>query len=80
MLHEIKIQESYYEAVLSGDKTFEIRYNDRGYQKGDMVRLTPVYQSGTRMPGRKAIEAEVTYVTGYHQHPDWVVFGIRLIK
>ncbi len=29
-VHEIKIYESYADAVLSGEKNFEIRYNDRG--------------------------------------------------
>ena len=38
--HKIKLREEYADAVFSGDKSFEIRYNDRGYQKGDRIRLT----------------------------------------
>lgn len=37
MRHEIKIKECFADAIVGGDKTFEIRYNDRGYQKGDIV-------------------------------------------
>ena len=36
MVHNIKIRESFAEAVMRGDKTFEVRKNDRGYQKGDL--------------------------------------------
>ena len=30
MTHEIKLREEYADAVLSGDKCFEVRENDRG--------------------------------------------------
>ncbi len=39
MSHELKIWPQYYEAVKNGSKTFEVRENDRAYQKGDTVRL-----------------------------------------
>ena len=42
MTHNIKITESFADAVLSGDKTFEIRKNDRGYQKGDLIQFTVI--------------------------------------
>ena len=38
MHHDLKILSSYFEAILDGSKTFEIRFNgDRGFQKGDSV-------------------------------------------
>ena len=37
MEHQIKILESFADAVYSGEKNFEVRKNDRGYQKGDVV-------------------------------------------
>ena len=37
--HCIKIQQKFADAVFCGDKSFEIRYNDRGYQKGDLIRF-----------------------------------------
>lgn len=38
-VHELKIWPVYYQAVRNGSKTFELRKNDRGFQKGDRVVL-----------------------------------------
>ena len=38
MTHELKIQKQWADAKLAGEKPFEIRRNDRGFQKGDIVR------------------------------------------
>ena len=37
--HDLKIWPEHYNNVKSGTKTFEIRINDRGFQKGDFVNL-----------------------------------------
>ena len=37
--HDLKIYEEHYNNVRAGTKTFEIRKNDRGFQKGDTVSL-----------------------------------------
>lgn len=34
---DLKIYPSYFRDVLSGDKTFEIRKNDRDYEIGDLL-------------------------------------------
>lgn len=39
MIHELKIFKSFADAIISGDKNFEVRHNDRGFQKGDKVRF-----------------------------------------
>ena len=36
-LHYLKILEEFADAVLTGDKTFELRYNDRNYKTGDLI-------------------------------------------
>lgn len=85
MTHEIKIIEHYANAVVSGDKTFEVRKNDRGYQKGDIVRFTvingrmgmaPQILDGHYLNGK---EYEITYVlAGFEGLKEgWCVFGIR---
>lgn len=38
-VHELKVAAPYFDALLSGEKTFEVRRNDRGFQKGDQLRL-----------------------------------------
>ena len=37
--HDLKILPEYFLPVLTGKKTFEIRYNDRNFHTGDLVRL-----------------------------------------
>ena len=37
--HVLKLQKEFCEAVYNGDKTFELRFNDRGFQKGDRIRF-----------------------------------------
>jgi len=37
--HILKIALCYYEQVKSGDKTSELRYNDRDFQKGDTIQF-----------------------------------------
>lgn len=74
--HKLKIEKQYLDAKLSGDKLFEIRINDRGYQKGDTVSYFQYPVSGP------AIEHtfEITYVTHYAQAGSYCVFGERPIK
>ena len=37
--HELKCWSSYFEDVIEGRKTFEIRKNDRNFHVGDVLRL-----------------------------------------
>ena len=39
-VHELKILNDFADSVVAGDKTFEIRENDRGFQKGDFDKIT----------------------------------------
>lgn len=39
MTHELKTLPTYWDAIQRGEKTFEVRRNDRGFQKGDELRL-----------------------------------------
>ncbi len=39
MLHELKILPRYFNAVIRGYKTFEVRKNDRNFRKGDFIIL-----------------------------------------
>ncbi len=39
MIHELKTYPEHFSAVISGEKTFEIRKNDRPYHKGDLLAL-----------------------------------------
>lgn len=41
-LHKLKLNIEFCDAVFSGEKTFEVRLNDRGYQTGDRIKFIPV--------------------------------------
>lgn len=46
MIHRLKTLPQYWDAVQRGEKTFEVRRDDRGFQKGDEVhlqRLDPLF-------------------------------------
>ena len=46
MLHTLKTSMPYFEAVKSGDKNFEVRRDDRGFQKGDILELICIDAAG----------------------------------
>ncbi|MFP7308821.1 DUF3850 domain-containing protein [Enterococcus faecalis] len=73
-IHELKILPEYFEAVVSGNKCFEIRKNDRRYEVGDILRLNE-YEDG-KYTGNFHV-AEITYITDYAQQDGYVVLGIK---
>lgn len=66
----------YYEQVISGKKTFEIIYNDRGYNAGDTVEM---YCDEHPYIG-KNITAEIGYVTAFQQQNNYVVFSLLNVR
>ena len=75
MHHELKILSPYFDAVISGRKTFEIRQDDRGFQAGDSVTLNEYDPEGMKYTGRK-YHAMIGYVTAYEQQPGYAVFSL----
>jgi hypothetical protein len=59
--HTLKTLPPFWEAVRRGDKTFEVRYEDRGFKCGDLLilRLYP-NDSGTNYDIRKRISCILT--------------------
>lgn len=79
MTHEIKLLEQYAQAVKDGEKTFEIRYNDRSYQKGDRIKFTVVDENGCKAYHELDDEEyEITYVhSGFGMADNYVALAIR---
>ena len=79
--HEIKLAYEFCDAVLCGDKCFEIRFNDRGYQKGDYVKFVPI-KDGAEVYHEICHKTYIiTYVLRYAGiKKGFVVFGIREAK
>ncbi|EAE3145193.1 TPA: DUF3850 domain-containing protein [Listeria monocytogenes] len=76
-VHELKILPEYYEDIVAGRKTFEIRKNDRDFQVGDYLILKE-FKDGNHTGWK--ITVEVTYITDYEQKENYVVMGIKLLK
>lgn len=77
--HEIKIATEYYGRVLSGQKTFEIRENDRDYQVGDTLLMREYDPRGKDFINYSApIHAKIVYMTSFQQKDGWVVLGIEV--
>ena len=80
-VHIIKIREDFADAVLYGEKTFEVRENDRGYQKGDIVQFSVTdrggffHEYGHTLNGKRY---RITYVlNGWGIKDGYVVFSIK---
>lgn len=71
MEHELKTWQPFFQHVLDGEKTFEVRRNDRGFQRGDTLVLRETEgQSSYYRTGRE-LRVQVAYVLTGEQ------FGIR---
>lgn len=57
-LHELKILPIYYEKVLSGEKRFEVRKDDRNFEVGDIIKLCEY--NGKKFTGRNGLY-NITY-------------------
>lgn len=80
--HVLKCWLPFFEVVMYGEKTFEVRKNDRGFQRGDTLLLREWdpdanYGSG-RYTGREGLKV-VTYVLGGFAgiEDGYVVMGLR---
>lgn len=66
MIHELKIYTDFFKAVISGEKTFEIRKNDRPFRKGDLLALNEF--DGQNCTGNSCL----VYVDYLMVNPDYV--------
>lgn len=83
--HELKTDPAVFAAVAAGDKTHEIRFNDRDFQIGDVLHLRETVATGEAMragapleyTGRQAMR-EVSHIqTGYGLVDGWVILSFK---
>jgi hypothetical protein len=72
--HQLKTLPQYFKAIWCGDKTFEIRLNDRNFEERDEVVLQEF--EGPDYTGRE-VDGFITYLTAYEQKKNYVVFAFR---
>jgi hypothetical protein len=79
MEHNLKVQAKWLARILTKEKTFEVRNNDRDYQVGDTIRYLPlkddnvdVYKIRSPLPAYKIIYVH----SGLGMADGYVVLGI----
>ena len=83
MTHLLKIRADFADRVLSGEKTFELRKNDRDFQRGDEIVFQVVRLSGSAYEACKEHPLDekvytITYVlSGWGLKEGYVALGIK---
>ncbi len=80
----LKTDPEVFEAVFTGKKTHEIRFNDRDFHEGDILLLKETVCTGQQMRNGAPLEFtgrelsfEVTHVlAGYGLMPGWVILSL----
>lgn len=80
-IHELKTDPHVWEAVNDGSKNFEVRRDDRGFQKGDILRLKRWHVANWHEQrfNSPTIDRVVTFIlTGgqYGVEPGYVVMAL----
>lgn len=78
--HELKTWKPFFDAVISGDKTFEMRKDDRGFEVGDSLRLIEVDPDKNLEPTGRVAKYKITYILRGEQWgivPDYAILAIK---
>lgn len=83
---ELKTDPEFFDLVWKGDKTFEIRFNDRDFKVCDFIALKETRYSASEMKAGKPLEytgreidAEITHVfSGFGLLPGFVILSFRI--
>lgn len=75
MIHELKCWQPYFDEVVRGKKTFEIR-EDRNFEVGDKLFLRE-YDPATKVYSGKNHLVQITYITRWRQPIGQVVMAIK---
>lgn len=78
MIHELKTWKGFYDDVFMGRKSFEVRKNDRGFEKGDTLILKEWDNLKNEYTGRQ-LARTATYILSGGQfgiEKEFVVIGL----
>jgi hypothetical protein len=86
--HDLKTWSCYFTEVLAGNKTFELRKNDRNYKIGDILNLIevdenkPLIIAGLKhyLPTGRTCQRTITYILEGGQFgldKDYVILGMK---
>lgn len=79
MIHAVKCRSGYFNALLSGQKKFEVRKNDRGYKVGDILGINEIDNGGNYTD--RALICKVNYILDDFEglKKDYIVMGVSII-
>jgi ASC-1-like (ASCH) protein len=77
--HHLKCWPSYFEAVMMGDKTFEIRKNDRDFKVGDTIILHHHDPGGDVSEPMPTPSFRIRYILAGHEglQPGFVILQLE---
>lgn len=75
--HRLKTDQRFFRAVAFGDKTAELRRDDRGFAVGDMLVLTEISEAGERTGA--LVMAEITHILRDADGP-WLAPGYCMLS
>lgn len=78
--HELKTWKAFFEAVINGEKTFEMRKDDRGFEVGDNLRLIEVDPDNDLQPTGRIAKYTITYILKGEQWgilPEYAILAIK---
>jgi hypothetical protein len=79
-VHELEIEKQYLDALLSGEKTFELRYNDRNYQKGDILSFEDYSDYDNPKEVRFKVLSVFSGHPGFGLEHGWVILSVSYFK
>jgi hypothetical protein len=81
--HVLKCLAPYYQHVIDGDKTFEVRKNDREFKMGDTILLMEITtEDRAEYTGREKV-FQITYILKggkFGIKDDYCILGIKPLK
>lgn len=80
-VHELKVYKRYFIPLALGDKTFEVRRDDRCFGLGDVLVLNEIDDESGRYTGRFALRV-VTYVLADSEYcvEGYVILGLQRLS
>lgn len=78
-IHELKCHPSYFTLIMCGDKAFELRKDDRGYKRDDLLILREYDPEADIYTGYVICAVVTCVVRGEWLAPGYVALGLSLL-
>lgn len=72
-IHQLKCWPQYFDAIVSGEKTFEVRRDDRGFQRGDVIELQKCGENSLGYDVMRDLDGNPRHVARYRI--GWILTG-----